>query len=191
MPASLKANKSVRQIRAVMHAETVSALEDMGKYVQAKAAKYPKQSPTSTYLRTTTLGPSIAVGPVMHGGGAYRVKVGTNKNYAPHVEYGTGIYGKTGQPITPKSGKVLAWVATRGRLQQAGQRGHKLVASGLTVRKGKMRASPKHDTMMIFARSVKGFPGWFFMRNAMTGPQTKAYISARLNQLIKRVNAAI
>lgn len=29
--------------------------------------------------------------------------------YAPYVEFGTGIYGPQGQPITPKSAKALYW----------------------------------------------------------------------------------
>jgi phage gpG-like protein len=36
-------------------------------------------------------------------------KVGTNIEYAPHQEYGTGVYGKTGQPIRPKNARILAW----------------------------------------------------------------------------------
>ena len=191
MPASLKANKSALQLRTAFHAETVSALEDMGKYVQAMAAKYPKQSPNTTYTRTGTLGRTIAVGKVQHGGGTYRIQVGTNVPYAPHVEYGTGIYGKSGQPITPKNGKFLSWIATRGRLEKAGQVGHLMIAGGMVRRKGKLRASPKHDTMRVFVRSVKGMKGWFYMKNAMTSPRTTAYMKARLNLLINRLNAQI
>lgn len=36
--------------------------------------------------------------------------VGTNVEYAKYQEYGTGIYGKTGQPIRPRNAKVLSFV---------------------------------------------------------------------------------
>ena len=35
--------------------------------------------------------------------------VGTNLEYAPYQEFGTGIYGPSGQPITPKRSSVLAF----------------------------------------------------------------------------------
>ena len=35
--------------------------------------------------------------------------VGTNVKYAPYQEYGTGVYGPRGVPITPKNKRVLAW----------------------------------------------------------------------------------
>lgn len=46
-------------------------------------------------------GPTITPGNVS-------AQVGTNLNYAPYQEFGTGIYAGHG-PITPKRGKVLAW----------------------------------------------------------------------------------
>jgi len=36
-------------------------------------------------------------------------KVGTNIEYAPYQEYGTGIYGKSRRMIRPIRAKVLAW----------------------------------------------------------------------------------
>ncbi len=37
-------------------------------------------------------------------------RVGSNVDYAPYVELGTGIYGPRKTPIRPKNKKVLAWV---------------------------------------------------------------------------------
>ena len=50
-------------------------------------------------------------GPINIGGGVYAayVKVGKLAPYAKYVEYGTGIFGKKGSPIRPKTGNVLAW----------------------------------------------------------------------------------
>lgn len=36
-------------------------------------------------------------------------KVDVNEKYGIFFEEGTGVYGKTGNPITPKRAKVLAW----------------------------------------------------------------------------------
>jgi len=41
--------------------------------------------------------------------GGYRV--GTNLAYARMVQEGTGIYGPSGEPITPKTGKYLVFTA--------------------------------------------------------------------------------
>lgn len=41
--------------------------------------------------------------------GGYRV--GTNVDYARYVQEGTGIYGPTGRPITPKTGQYLVFTA--------------------------------------------------------------------------------
>lgn len=191
MPATLKSNMGASQIKAIFQAEAHSALKDIGVYVQSRAAKYPKQNPKSTYRRTGTLGRSIAVSPVSEVSGGYRVEVGTNIPYAEAVEKGTGIYGPQGQPITPKNAKALAWLATRGRMQRAGLSGGVLVASGVRKSKGKLRHDRNKDSMVIFAGSVKGFPGWHFMEKAFTGQQTKTYVQSRLKQFTVRVKAQL
>lgn len=97
-------------LQRIQREERTAALEEAGRYVQAKAAIYPPPPPASTYRRTGTLGRSIAVGEVQ-GADSPRtyVEVGTNLHYAPYVEYGTGLYGPRGQYITPKIAKFLAW----------------------------------------------------------------------------------
>lgn len=189
MPADLKPTLSAKQIKTYVRDETRAALYDMGRYVQSRAAKYPKQNPKSTYRRTGTLGRSIAVGHVEQIPGGYKVEVGTNIPYALAVEQGTGVYGPKGQPITPKTAKALAWLATRSKMQKAGLSGGVLAASGIKLDKatGKMKSSRAHDSMMIFARQVKGFPGWHYMEKAVTGEPTKAYVQKRLNQLALRI----
>lgn len=42
-------------------------------------------------------------------------KVGSNIPYAKYQEFGTGIYGKTGQPIVPKRARMLAWHTKGGQ----------------------------------------------------------------------------
>lgn len=43
-------------------------------------------------------------------------RIGTNVNYAIYVHEGTGIFGPTGRPITPKRGRYLVWTP-RGALR--------------------------------------------------------------------------
>ncbi len=52
---------------------------------------------------------SIQISPARHEGNRIEGSVGTALNYAPAQEAGSGIYGPTGQPIRPKTKKVLAW----------------------------------------------------------------------------------
>ena len=42
--------------------------------------------------------------------------VGTNIQYGPYVEIGTGIYGPEKRPITPKTAKVLAFKGQDGQM---------------------------------------------------------------------------
>jgi hypothetical protein len=58
---------------------------------------------------TSRLRSSILIEPVVWSGSEARGQVGTNVEYAAHQEQGTGIYGPTGQPIRPRTKKVLAW----------------------------------------------------------------------------------
>lgn len=70
--------------------------------------------------------------------------------YWPYLMYGTGIYGPTGNPITPKSGRFLSWTVTGGNM------GHILISSGVRVSKGKIRHNKKRDVYRVFAKSVTG-----------------------------------
>lgn len=88
-------------------------------------------------------------------------------NYAPFVEYGTGIYGPTGQRIRPKAKKVLAWRTGAVRLSGRSR-----------TRNGQQLAG------WAFARSVKGSPARPFM-----GPGAKAAL-AKVNRLVDDVIAA-
>lgn len=46
--------------------------------------------------------------------------VGTNLDYAPYQEYGTGIYGPAGTPIYPKQAKALRFIGKGGNIVFAG-----------------------------------------------------------------------
>jgi hypothetical protein len=60
-----------------MKGEQSKALRDVGRFVRAKATKYPAQNPDSTYRRTGTLGRSITVSDVQSSGRGLYVEVGT------------------------------------------------------------------------------------------------------------------
>lgn len=172
-----------------MRAERKAALEDVGKFVQAKAAQYPPREGVSG--RTGTLGRSIAVGPVKQPGASYSwIEVGTNKHYARWVEYGTGIYHESAigvadphDRIRPKNAKALAWRSTGQQMGPGGRR----IASGIRYRKGKMQAAPKRDVYMNFAGSVRGIKPWHFMEKAFTAPETDAYFRARVEQMLSNM----
>lgn len=172
---------SAAELRRIVHAEAAVCLRETGRYVQAKAAKYPPKADSSSYRRTGTLGRSIAVGPVTQDAGSMYVEVGTNVHYAKYVEYGTGIYGPNGVPIRPKTAKVLAWRSTGA--------GMKLVAMGVSMRRGKLARNQQRDQYMIFAREVKGMRPWHFMQNAFESPETEAYYKARIEQMFVRIAA--
>lgn len=89
--------------------------------------------------------------------GGLVVRVGTNLKYGRYVHDGTGIYGPKGQPIRPKSGKVLAW-PTRG---VTSVRASKVPGRGAVITKSQTA------TGMAFARSVRGIPPTPFLRDAL------------------------
>lgn len=68
--------------------------------------------------------------------------VGTNIEYAPYQEFGTGIFGPTGTPITPKRAKVLVFPGKGGGLVFArsvsGSRPRKFMAKGLQAVRNNM-----------------------------------------------------
>ena len=174
--------------------ERKRALEDIGRYVQAKAAKYPPKPERSSYNRTGTLGRSITVGPVKQAGTSYSyVDVGTNKHYARYVEYGTGIYTETSigvpapdrKPIRPKTAKALAWRSTGGQVGPGGVR----IASGVRYKKGKTQPNRALDVYMNFAASVRGMKPWHYMEKAFKDPATDAYFKARVEQMLRAIIA--
>jgi hypothetical protein len=71
------------------------------------------------------------------------VRIGTNVDYAPAVHDGTGIYGPTGAPITPKNGKYLVFSTLSGSNK---------IGSRLSL---------------VFVRSVRGQPGTEFLKKAL------------------------
>jgi len=183
---------SAQAIKAVARLERRAALEDAGRYVQAKAAIYPPKPAGSSYNRTGTLGRSITVSTVTELGDSSFVEVGTNKHYARYVEYGTGIYRETaigvsagGDVIRPKTARALAW---RSQGKQMGP-GGKLIASGLRRSRGKLVPAAGRNEYMNFAAYVRGMHPWHFMERAFVDPATEAYFKARCEQMLARIAA--
>ena len=86
-------------------------------------------------------------GEVRHTGSAMVGTVSTPLKYMGYQHRGTGIYGPTGQPIRPKSGKFLVFAPKQGAPNPAGNRG------------GRGR--------LVFAREVKGVPPNPFLTDAL------------------------
>lgn len=185
--SSSKKPLSANQARVIVRNEAGAALTDTARYVRAKAAKYPTKPDSSGYKRTGTLGKSITFTEPQFRASEASIEVGTNLHYAPYVEEGTGIYGPKGRPITPKAAKVLAWKSAGKPMTGKGKR----IASGMKMRKGKLRPNPKGDTFMNFALSVKGTKPWHFMRNAFTDPKSEAYYKARALTMLKAIAAKL
>lgn len=176
-----------QELTRIINKRKKACLLDVGRYVRAKAAKYPQQNPASTYKRTGTLGRSITVGkPYVRGRRAY-VEVGTNIPYAPYVEYGTGIYGPKKRLIRPVQAKALAWRVTGDPIERAGQLPRILIASGVTRRRRRTVRYRPRDVYLVFARYVRGFPGWHFMRNAFLAPDTREYFRQRALQMLREI----
>ncbi len=179
------------QVRRVVNREMKAALQDTGRYIRSKAAKYPPQNPASTYRRTGTLGRSITVGrPHVRGRRAY-IQVGTNVPYAPYVEFGTGIYGPRKQVIRPVRARALAWQVSGSAIGKLKGRRALLVAMGVKRRKGRTVRHRPMDQYMVFARYVRGFPGWHFMQKAFEAPDTRAYFQGRIMLMMLRIRAAL
>lgn len=91
--------------------------------------------------KTSTLARSITYN-VEKSGGNWQSRVGSNIEYAPHQEYGTGIYGKTGAPIRPKKAKFLAWKGKSGQMIFArsvkGVKGKKFMQKGIDYMQNKI-----------------------------------------------------
>lgn len=95
---------------------------------------------------------SINQGRVTGLGLDMELTVGTNLDYAKHQEYGTGIYGKTGKPITPKRGKFLRF---------------------------------KYNGRWVYARSVKGTRGKFYMKKGKEA--ARPVLHSRMTQAVTNI----
>lgn len=83
--------------------------------------------------RTGALASSIEVS-IDTSGGVTGARIGTSLFYAKYVHDGTGIYGPSGQPIRPRSKKVLQFDGSRGETftpYSRGQRGTKFLERAL------------------------------------------------------------
>ena len=199
MPVQIIKTPKPQAAVAIIRREMDAALRDTGRFVAALAKKYPPQSANAMYRRTGTLGRSITIGKTRAEPRGRSIEVGTNKHYAPYVEYGTGIYGPKKQKIEPKNGKVLAWRAQAAQLLgvQGGKIGARfnvglaIAAYGISKRKGKIKRNVSRDVYAVFARSVRGMKPWHFMEQAFKAPETAAYFKQRLQQMWARINAAL
>lgn len=82
----------------------------------------------------STLRNSITSSQVKKRMGELFIEVGTNVEYAPYQEFGTGLYGPSKSPIVPKRAKMLAFRARSGQMvfakQVSGVRPKKFMEAG-------------------------------------------------------------
>ncbi len=85
--------------------------------------------------------------------------VGTNLDYAPYQEYGTGIYGPKGVPITPKQSSVLRFKTRDGQIvfarSVAGTKPRKFMYHGLQAVKSNL--GKIQDLGIAYIKRALGF----------------------------------
>lgn len=101
-------------LRAVLTAATEKALTRTAIRVQNEARRLAP-------VDSGTLRRSIAYSISGASPEQMVAKIGSNVEYAGHVEFGTGIYGHTGQPIRPKRAKMLRFPVKGGGIVYAKQ----------------------------------------------------------------------
>ena len=69
--------------------------------------------------------------------------------------------------------------------------GLSLVAAGIRMNKGKVKAARAVTVHMVFAKSIRGMHPWHFMEKAFKAPETQAYFQQRLQQMWAKINAAL
>ena len=181
---------SIDQVKAVIRNAKREAVMEIGLFVVRRAATYPPKRPSIfRYVRTGTLGKSIAVGEIVEGENQVSLEVGTSIKYAKWVEEGTGIYGPTGQVIRAK-GKAFPLPLAAG-IDVANMRGVRQTASGISKRKGKMTANTANNRYILFRRTIKGMPGWHYMKNAFAATETKDYFKFRVEQMAYQIEVEI
>lgn len=94
--------QAFRQAPQVVNRNMKDAIGRAAYFAEGKAKSYAP-------VRSGALRGSITAEGPRGSGLDIEARVGTNLKYAPHQEFGTGIYGKSSSLITPKSAKMLAW----------------------------------------------------------------------------------
>lgn len=94
--------KAFKQAPQIVNRNMKDAIGRAAFFAEGKAKSYAP-------VRSGALRGSITAEGPRGSGLDIEAKVGTNLKYAPHQEYGTGIYGKSSSLITPKRAKTLAW----------------------------------------------------------------------------------
>jgi len=106
MTIELKDNGILRRLQQAPQSVVNPA---MNKFMSKASLMVVQRAKEKAPRAQGTLSGSINASPVEKIAVGYRTSVGTNVEYAPHQEYGTGIYGKNHRPITPRKKRVLAW----------------------------------------------------------------------------------
>jgi hypothetical protein len=95
---------------------------------------------------------------------AYEARVSTNVEYAPYVEYGTGLYGpkRRKYPILPKRAPFLAWRDPRTgqwiyarKVMHPGSPGQHMVAIAVSVLEHEVELGLFEDILARWARDIE------------------------------------
>lgn len=119
--ARIRHVKDQAGLNAILTSPTGGVAKDLfrrGVKIQNRAKKNLEREPRR--IDTGNLRSDIHV-QLLSFGGKPAVRVGFNLFYGIYVHDGTGIYGPTGTPITPKIAKVLRWKSKKGKIMFAHQ----------------------------------------------------------------------
>lgn len=106
---------TVRTVRDPKPDIRLAALE-AARFIQVRLQKYPP-GVSGCYARTGALGQSVDIMELQPGTAIVYSSLGRIARWV--YKTGTGIFGPTGQYITPTRAKVLRWVCTDGTVHFA------------------------------------------------------------------------
>lgn len=136
-------NAVLSQVKALLEKRHLQIRRVPELAIRAGAIELQTRIRTDLPKKTVALSRSVMIRFERPAGGEFIARIGSSLEYAPYVEYGTGIYGPKGKPIVPVTARALAWP------------GRPIYATSAT-KSGRTMVAKKADVNMIVRRSVKG-----------------------------------
>lgn len=101
MPANVSVEVDEAELERIL---LQAAVPEVTKVTQRTQTGAKRRAPVDTGLLRSSIYATVRVSPPLVVG-----EVGSNLEYAIYVHEGTGIYGPSGKPITPKRSRVLVF----------------------------------------------------------------------------------
>ena len=153
-------SKNFKEVRARFPRSIDKAVGKAGK----RALRFLKRN---TPKQSGALGKSMLSLKTGHLGERELQATGSPEKYVEAVEGGTGLFGPKKKLIKPKTAKALRWIDI-----------------GIRQIKGK-RKGKKGSGKFIFAKSVKGFKGFFMFKK--TEPRAQRVLQIEITKTVKEL----